>query len=68
MRSKSICILLVGIACSVPAVLTGAFGEDVKVTCPGKGCSCTTVKVRHLLWWPSGLECLAEYACTGRQQ
>jgi hypothetical protein len=47
MRSKAICILLVGIACSLPAVLTGAFAEDVKVTCPGKGCPCTTVKVHE---------------------
>jgi hypothetical protein len=47
MGSKSACILLVGIVLGIPVFFTEAFGEDVKVTCPGKGCSCKTVNVHE---------------------
>ena len=46
-RSKTIGILIVGIMFGVPAVVTEAFGVDVKVTCPSKSCPCTTVKVHE---------------------
>ena len=47
MRSKTISIPIVGIMFGVPAVVTEAFGVDVKVTCPSKSCPCTTVKVHE---------------------
>jgi hypothetical protein len=47
MGPKSACILLVGIAFSMFAVFTEAFGGDINVTCPGKGCPCKTVSVHE---------------------
>jgi hypothetical protein len=44
---QSTCILLVGIVFSTSVVFTEAFGEDLKVTCPGSGCSCKTVSVHE---------------------